>query len=576
VTETKLSELIGEVFDASTLIPKTDGTLVLPGWMAIACETAERSAQTSASTAKTGFAAHAARAFSRDGSAWGLLVEPAATNRIGAQGFASWTPVGTPILSAATTPAGTSEGVNIEDDDGAAIEMETYALADLSAAAWSLSVWIQAIGAVSSVAQLQINGTTPSLAAASGVAADADWVLRTDSETLAVFAGLSARAIPRSTAAHVGSARFWGMQLEERDYPTSFIGSDNATFSRLADTVRAAAEAIAPGGFFSLELRYRPHYAEDEAATDHNLLWFDADNRAYYRASDDKFVLEIEGAIVASSAVTFNRHQELTLTLAHTFTGRTLTVAGATTGDGTTTGAALDAIVLPCVAFVLGTVAGAEHGADLTALIPDLITFPEYADSRALVQMDDTAGNRDFRDFLRVLAEQAGRFRDAGLLAKASFDLASAAGDQLDAVGSSVGLAREGWLDSRYRVFLEIQTELMLSSSRGDAEWGGTCENILRIARKHVGPDASAITLTNYPPYSYLLQVPDLDLAEGGLLARFLATANYAAVLGMLIVLIAEGSRWESDVVPLAQGGTWESAVAPIAGAAKWQIVVTT
>lgn len=152
----------------------------------------------------------------------------------------------------------------------------------------------------------------------------------------------------------------------------------------------------------------------------------------------------------------------------------------------------------------------------------------------------------------------------------------AAVGDQLDKIGDIVGLKREGFTDDRYRVFLAIQIELLLSSKRDSAEWTGTCENVLRIARTFKGIGGGAIVLINYPPYSYLLEVPGLVLSESYLLRRFLTTANYAAVNGLMIVIITAESKWESNVTPVTDGGIWDSAVTPIAGAAKWQIVVTT
>ncbi len=584
-TPTTAAELIGEVFDASLLTPELDGTLILPGWLTITCPTLQRSAQDSASTVVTGFGANTARAFSRDGVSFGLLIEPGATNDISEQNFngaGAWTDVGTPVLTTATSPDGDVESVELEDDDAGVIEAKTRAITGLATGRYTVSAWSQYLGAAGTIGARVplLSGITPTLDVTVN-GADADWTYRSDSDTLTVITSPLVEFIPRDTAvADVGSARMWGMQGEQRAYPTSFQGADNATFTRAADVLSAASDVIAPAGLFDIVLRYRPHYSETEITSggEHNLIFFDANNRLFFRESSATFVLELDGVELASAAVTFARHDELTITAKHTLLGRTLIVAGATTGNGTTEAAAVDPMTeIPMVAYVLGGPTGAEEGADLTAMIPNLITFATLADDRALVQMDDAPGSRAFRDTLQALAAQPGHFRDVAFQIKSAFELQTGVGDQLDKIGAVVGLTREGFTDTRYRVFLEIQIELLLSASRTDAEWTGTIPNIIRIARKFIGTGvADPVVYTGYPPYSYVLQVPGLILSEAGLLARFLTTANYAAVRGLLIVIISADSLWESNVAPITDGGVWESNVAPIAGASEWQIVVKT
>lgn len=166
--------------------------------------------------------------------------------------------------------------------------------------------------------------------------------------------------------------------------------------------------------------------------------------------------------------------------------------------------------------------------------------FSELADTRCNLQMDDETGHRQFRDFLRVLAEQPQLFYEVALDVRDGFDRETAVGDQLDMIGSIVDLAREGFADDRYRELLDIQIELLLSAARDDAEWTGTVENILRIARKFVGP-GDPIVYTAAPPYDFLLSVPGLDMAESQLFMRFIRKAIYAGVLGAVIVSLDEG-----------------------------------
>jgi len=159
--------------------------------------------------------------------------------------------------------------------------------------------------------------------------------------------------------------------------------------------------------------------------------------------------------------------------------------------------------------------------------------FCALADERILIQMDDAESNRKFRDLICIFVEGLGHFADVAQDVSLGFDVTTATGQQLDFIGAVVGLPRQGYPDARYRVFLEIQIDLILSAIREDANWTGTHNNILKIARTFVGPLAPPITLSNLPPYSFSLDVPGLVLSEllefgfrggpkwGGLVLRF-------------------------------------------------------
>jgi hypothetical protein len=160
------------------------------------------------------------------------------------------------------------------------------------------------------------------------------------------------------------SCYLFGSQSEVGAYPSSFIVG-----ARAADVLTVAAPAqIARGGFFDISLVVAPHYTQAEQAADHNLVYFGSNDRAFIRQSDHKVVLRIGGADVVSSALTWSRNQALTVRVRHLASGRTLTVSGATSGSGSTTGVAVSAITLPATAYLLGGATGAEESADLQAL----------------------------------------------------------------------------------------------------------------------------------------------------------------------------------------------------------------
>jgi hypothetical protein len=358
-------------FDADSAEPAA-GELELPAWLQLRCPTTERSVQVSATAVVAGLGVNSPRAFSRDGSSFGLLVEPAATNLVANQDLTTWTDANTPILSAATTPAGTIESVEVEDDNAAAAEYKRLigvigTLDNLQN--YTASVWSWMLDADDGDGSFAVTKGGTSYLSVGHFTPDSDWTYRT--QTAAVSGGSGAgeaRAQPRSTpGTAVGAARFWGMQLEQRNYPTSFIGADDATFTRAADVLRAEGTDVLPHGWLDFEIAYRPHYAWDEGG-DHNLVYIDADNRFFWQISSSKFVLRVGGVDLLSESVNFSRHQELTLTVSHTAAGRSIAVAGADFGNVEATDTALAAIAVPAWVYFLGSSSGADHGADLRGL----------------------------------------------------------------------------------------------------------------------------------------------------------------------------------------------------------------
>lgn len=196
---------------------------------------------------------------------------------------------------------------------------------------------------------------------------------------------------------------------------------------------------------------------------------------------------------------------------------------------------------------------------------------------RVLVQHPDASGERKFRDWLCCFAEQAGEYMDVVAEVKAAFKLETAVGIQLDVIGSLVDLPRSGEGDTRYRLLLEIQIELLLSSRPGLPNWTGTVNNILTICRRFIG--AAVVQPVVYhptPPYGYMLQVPSYGtLADLQTLIRFLCKATWAGVLGQIIVIIGgENSLWDSIHGAVANSGIWCSTHGAVAGCATWDHVL--
>lgn len=313
---------------------KADGTIALPAWLRYRCETAETSAQASASTVRTGFAAHAPRAFSLDGVTWGLLVEPARTNIVGNQALSTWSDFFTPVIASATTPAVTTENVSVADDNAGGTERKFLDTGALSAATMTLSAWMRRV-TVTGSSQLrlllsELSGLSGGQLSISVAADDPDWVRRGASGPVAALATSFVSAIPAiGTNADTGTGWFWGMQLEARSYPTSFIGADNATFTRAAGELEADVAAFVSNGRIRGRIAFASLYADDETDADHNLVYFNDDNRLYFRKSDGAIVW-IAGGEELSVIEAIARHDLLVVEFVSSQAHRSLTVNGET------------------------------------------------------------------------------------------------------------------------------------------------------------------------------------------------------------------------------------------------------
>lgn len=340
----------------------------------------------------------------------------------------------------------------------------------------------------------------------------------------------------------------------------------------VAPVYRAAQGAITELGFFSLRIAFRVFYEQDAVDTIHTLLAIGAGCRVFFRASDAKVVLEVDGYELASAALEFPPGTTLTVDVEHTEERRRLRVRGADVGDGLFDAAPRPATEIESMIYVLGTQDGAEEAAELVSLRPlNATTFAQLASDRLLAQSD---GDEVLEALVAALAAEPAVSHDTALMLRDSYDLDHAVGAQQDTVGSIVGLRREGYEDDRYRDFLKIQVELILAQARDDGEWTGTAPNIIRIVRTFVGPDAPQVIYTSSPPYSYTVNVEGLDITEAPLLVRFLRTATYAGVLGLVEVGVGEESVMGSAAVTITGEGIMGSASVTVTGAMDMDTVL--
>jgi hypothetical protein len=160
----------------------------------------------------------------------------------------------------------------------------------------------------------------------------------------------------------------FGAQFEApARYPSSYIVSGTTAVTRLAESLSINAHQVFPQGWFDVTLVIAPHYATGEALSEHDLLFFDSDNRVLMRP-DGVIVLRIAGNELASTPLTWSREIPLTIVVRNKQDLQFLSVTGAAPPFETSGAAGQAVSPLPERAFILGGPQGAQEGADLRAI----------------------------------------------------------------------------------------------------------------------------------------------------------------------------------------------------------------
>lgn len=120
----------------------------------------------------------------------------------------------------------------------------------------------------------------------------------------------------------------------------------------------------------------------------------------------------------------------------------------------------------------------------------------------------------------------------------AAFDIDTATGDRLDALGTILQRPRLGASDDRYRVLLQIQIELILSSST-------TTPTILRIVELFTG--AAPRSYSEHYPSGYTVEAT-VDPADVDLLVSLLSDATSATY--QLTLIAGSADALASDYTP--------------------------
>jgi hypothetical protein len=163
--------------------------------------------------------------------------------------------------------------------------------------------------------------------------------------------------------------------------------------------------------------------------------------------------------------------------------------------------------------------------------------------------------------FVNVLGDRTSDLIDASILAAAAFDLDTAVGVHLDRLGAILQLPRYGYADDRYRVLLQIQAQLVLSSTTATSV-------ILRIVELFTGH--APLSYADAYPMGFRIGVELDDPTDAALLLQILGNAKAAAYSVEVIVGDASDTvigDYSIDPLALAAKDIGDYSIDPIAGA---------
>lgn len=163
-------------------------------------------------------------------------------------------------------------------------------------------------------------------------------------------------------------------------------------------------------------------------------------------------------------------------------------------------------------------------------------------------------------EFVGVFGERTSDLIDAVVLTCAAFDLDTAVGVHLDRIGAILQLPRYGYDDDRYRVLLQIQAQLVLSSTT-------TTPVILRIVELFSGH--APLSYADAYPMGYRVGVELDDPTDAALLMQILGNATAAAYGAQVIVADADSviGDYSADPLTLEAKDIGDYSASAIAGA---------
>lgn len=333
-----------------------------PSWLSISCATAGRSSRQGPSSIASGLGSNAFRAWSVDGSTYGLLVERSATNLLSQDNPISWAASNVSLL-AVTGPDGSNSACRISD-----VSPQTgYVYVHWSGATigqpYTTSAWVangSRTSGVSTQATIASNATNNTVSPAYPFSS---WS-RVDSQSNAFQASTNAAIIPFfSAATDTGSFEISNVQFESGKYPTSEIRSNGTPGTRDADILSVPGSLFTTRGAFRGRIIVAPLYGSSEQGNDHDLWYASPTARIYIQQSSGKVRFRVGGTTIESAALAWGRGDSLSVEFASSpKLGMRLSVNGGATVVGSYQGP----IATPSAVYLLGD--GTGTGQECAAL----------------------------------------------------------------------------------------------------------------------------------------------------------------------------------------------------------------
>lgn len=163
-----------------------------------------------------------------------------------------------------------------------------------------------------------------------------------------------------------------------------------------------------------------------------------------------------------------------------------------------------------------------------------------------------------FSALVDTLGDRTIALTDTAAQVSAAFDLTTAIGVQLDRIGEILQRPRLGYSDDRYRTLLQIQAQLILSSTT-------TTPVILQIVALFTGHDP--VSYADTYPMGFRIGATLDDPDDAALLLELLHEAKAAAYNVELVVGDVDGLVLDYTGDPIDGAGTTDYAGDPISGA---------
>lgn len=163
-----------------------------------------------------------------------------------------------------------------------------------------------------------------------------------------------------------------------------------------------------------------------------------------------------------------------------------------------------------------------------------------------------------FIALVQLFSQRTENLLDAVADVCSAFDVETATGVHLDRLGEILQLPRNGAEDDRYRILLQIQIELVLSSTT-------TTPTIMRIVELFTGHPPSAYA--EHYPMAYTIGATLDDPADAAVLLEILGRATAAAYGYSLLAEDEDALILDFEGDPIDGAGTLDFEGDPIAGA---------